>query len=77
MIPQADVSTWRENAPWATDAQVEQDLVLSRALVEIFSEEIVRSHLAFRGERHSISSFLSLQLAIPKTSISSRLTLWG
>lgn len=49
MIPQAEVTTWREKAPWPTDAQVEQDLVLSRALVEIFSEKTVREHLAFRG----------------------------
>jgi predicted nucleotidyltransferase component of viral defense system len=49
MIPQADIINWREKAPWATDAQVEQDLVLSRALIEIFSDEILRNELAFRG----------------------------
>lgn len=49
MIPQADVINWREKAPWPTDAQVEQDLVLSRALIEIFSEEALRKQLAFRG----------------------------
>lgn len=49
MIPQADVINWRENAPWSTDAQVEQDFVLSRALIEIFSEETLRKQLAFRG----------------------------
>ena len=49
MIPQADVTTWREMAPWPTDAQVEQDLVISRALIKIFSEESLRKTLAFRG----------------------------
>ena len=49
MIPQADVINWREIAPWSTDAQVEQDLVLSRALIEIFSEEALRRQLALRG----------------------------
>jgi predicted nucleotidyltransferase component of viral defense system len=49
LIPQAHITTWREQAPWTTDAQVEQDLVLSRAVVEIFSDDNVRKHLAFRG----------------------------
>ncbi len=49
MIPQAIINEWREKAPWVTDAQIEQDLILSRALVEIFSEEYLRSQLAFRG----------------------------
>jgi predicted nucleotidyltransferase component of viral defense system len=35
--------------PWSTDAQVEQDLILSRALVQIFSESTLSRHLAFRG----------------------------
>jgi predicted nucleotidyltransferase component of viral defense system len=49
MIPQADIFAWRETAPWVSDAHVEQDLILSRALVELFSDETVREHLAFRG----------------------------
>jgi hypothetical protein len=31
MIPQANITAWRNVAPWPDDAQVEQDLVLSRA----------------------------------------------
>ena len=34
MIPQDYVTAWRANAPWVDDAQVEQDLVISRALFE-------------------------------------------
>lgn len=49
MIPRASITAWRSRAPWATDAQVEQDLALSRALVEIFSEPLLRQTLAFRG----------------------------
>ena len=49
MIPRAQITAWRAIAPWSTDAQVEQDLMLSRALVEIFSESTLSSHLAFRG----------------------------
>jgi predicted nucleotidyltransferase component of viral defense system len=49
MISRAYITAWRANAPWSTDAQVEQDLVLSRALVEIFSDPFLSSQLAFRG----------------------------
>lgn len=49
MIPRAHITAWRARAPWPDDAQVEQDLVLSRALVEIFGNPIVRETLAFRG----------------------------
>lgn len=49
MIPAAYVTSWRSNAPWPTDAQVEQDLVLSRALVNIFSVPLLKGSLAFRG----------------------------
>ena len=49
MILRAQITAWREVARWATDAQVEQDLILSRALVTIFSEPTLKTHLAFRG----------------------------
>ena len=38
MIQRDFIVAWRQHAPWPTDAQVEQDLVLSRALVEIFRD---------------------------------------
>jgi hypothetical protein len=49
MIPRAYITAWRAVAPWASDAQVEQDLVISRALVEIFSDQRLSDSLAFRG----------------------------
>lgn len=49
MIPRAHVTAWREHAPWQTDAQVEQDLVLSRALVELFAIDALGNAVAFRG----------------------------
>ncbi len=33
MIPEAYIIEWKRYAPWRTDAQVEQDLILSRVLV--------------------------------------------
>lgn len=49
MIPRASITAWRHHAPWADDAQVEQDLVLTRALIEIFNVPGIRENLAFRG----------------------------
>jgi predicted nucleotidyltransferase component of viral defense system len=49
MIPRANITAWRAHAPWASDAQVEQDLVISRALVEIFSDPLLADATAFRG----------------------------
>jgi hypothetical protein len=49
VIPQADIVAWRQTAPWADDALVEQDLVLTRALVEIFADRKLAGALAFRG----------------------------
>ena len=33
MIPRDHITEWRARAPWVPDVQVEQDLVISRALV--------------------------------------------
>lgn len=49
MIPRDYITEWRTEAPWVQDAQVEQDLVISRALVEIFSNPLLAESLAFRG----------------------------
>ena len=40
---------WNEHAPWIEPAMVEQDLIICRALVDIFSDEFLREQLAFRG----------------------------
>ena len=49
MIPRDYITEWRALAPWVQDSQVEQDLVISRALVEIFSHPVLVDGLAFRG----------------------------
>jgi predicted nucleotidyltransferase component of viral defense system len=49
VIQRAFIAAWRSRAPWPQDAQVEQDLVLSRALVELYSESVIRSQVALRG----------------------------
>ncbi len=47
MIPHDYITEWR--AHWVEDFQVEQDLVISRALVEIYAHPHLRESLAFRG----------------------------
>ena len=49
MIPKAFLDAWRGVAPWVADQQVEQDLVISRVLVELFGDPFLRDRLAFRG----------------------------
>lgn len=49
MIPRDYITEWRDQAPWVDDAQVEQDLAMSRALIDIFSNETLHNALAFRG----------------------------
>jgi predicted nucleotidyltransferase component of viral defense system len=49
MIPQRYLEEWKLYAPWPTDAQVEQDLIIGRSLVELFTDELLNSSLAFRG----------------------------
>lgn len=49
MIPIAQIIHWRTIAPWTDNMQVEQDLILSRIIVEIFSDPLLRNELAFRG----------------------------
>jgi len=49
VIPQAHITAWRATAPWADDAQVEQDLVLARATVEIFTDSELSRSLALSG----------------------------
>ena len=49
MIPLSVVTAWRGNADWPRDEQVEQDLIISRALIEIFNNEYIKDKVAFRG----------------------------
>ena len=49
MIPRDYITEWRSQAPWVQDFQVEQDLIISRALVAIFTNPLLANSLAFRG----------------------------
>jgi predicted nucleotidyltransferase component of viral defense system len=49
MIPAMNIIAWGRTAPWAEQRQIEQDLIISRALVELFSDSLLRERLRFRG----------------------------
>lgn len=49
MIPMGNITAWGNIAPWAEPRQVEQDLIICRALVELFSDDFLKNELRFRG----------------------------
>jgi predicted nucleotidyltransferase component of viral defense system len=49
LIPRDYITEWRSRAPWVQDSQVEQDLIISRALVQIASHPLLKDALALRG----------------------------
>lgn len=49
MIPRAYITEWSNYVPWQSNEQVEQDLIICRALIEIFSDDFLAGSLAFRG----------------------------
>lgn len=61
MIPQPYITQWSAQAPWPSESQIEQDLILSRLIVEIASDELLAQELAFRGG----TCLHKLQLARP------------
>ncbi len=62
MIPEAYILAWAKNAPWPTMAQIEQDLVIEKALIELFSNPILQENLAFRGGTTLHKLFLKPQV---------------
>ena len=49
MIPEAFIEEWKANAPWQTLAMIEQDMVISRALIELYNHPKITDTLVFRG----------------------------
>lgn len=49
MIPTKYIKDWEKYAPWPAEQLIEQDLIISRTLVALFSDEFLKSQLAFRG----------------------------
>jgi hypothetical protein len=49
VITEAELAHWRTMVPWIPDVQVEQDLVLSRLIVEFARHPLLGNELVFRG----------------------------
>ena len=49
MIPAGNIQAWSTSAPWPQSEQVEQDLIICRALCELFSSPGLAGKIAFRG----------------------------
>lgn len=49
MIPIAYLREWSAHALWPDLRQVEQDLIICRALCDLFSSEQLHGKIAFRG----------------------------
>ena len=61
MIPAQHVTTWGTTHPWPEQSQIEQDLLLSRAICAIAAHPMLGSELVFRGG----TAFHKLHLATP------------
>lgn len=49
MIPSSYIQAWRAHAQWPDARQVEQDLIICRALCDLFNAPALRGKIAFRG----------------------------
>jgi predicted nucleotidyltransferase component of viral defense system len=49
MIPVMNIIAWGNVVPWAEQRQVEQDLIISRAIIDLFADPFLREQLRFRG----------------------------
>jgi predicted nucleotidyltransferase component of viral defense system len=49
LIPRAYIQAWSSKAPWPDLRQVEQDLIICRALCDLFNASELKGKIAFRG----------------------------
>jgi len=49
MIPEVFIENWRKMVPWRTAEQIEQDLIISRALIDLYNDPHIKDALVFRG----------------------------
>ena len=49
MIPNIFIQNWSNHVKWQTPNQIEQDLIISRALVDLYNDPHIKDALVFRG----------------------------
>ena len=62
MLPRRYIEEWKEFAPWPEDAQVDQDLVIEKVLIQLFTDPFTQERLAFRGDTALHKIFLKPQV---------------
>jgi hypothetical protein len=62
MLPRRYIEEWKEYAPLPEDAQVEQDLIIEKALLQLFSDPFLQERLALRGGTALHKIFLKPQV---------------
>jgi predicted nucleotidyltransferase component of viral defense system len=61
VIPEYAINEWRNSVLWGGLEQVELDLVICRALTELYKDDFLASHLTFRGGTALHKLYLSPQ----------------
>ena len=61
MIPRSAITHWNKRVPWEDPANVEQDLIITRVIADIFADEFLSKELAFRGGTALHKLYLSPQ----------------
>ena len=49
MVIEDAILEWEQELPWQLKSQIEQDLIICRALCALYNDEYLSEHLAFRG----------------------------
>jgi hypothetical protein len=49
MIPRNFIQEWSSVVPWQEPRQIEQDLIITNAILKIYNHPDLRTMLAFRG----------------------------
>ena len=49
MIPEIFIEQWRKTVKWQSLEQIEQDMIISRALIDLYNEPHIKEALVFRG----------------------------
>ena len=49
MIPRSYIQEWAKTVPWQEPRQVEQDLIITNALLKLYKHPVLKLSLAFRG----------------------------
>ncbi|MGI6338541.1 MAG: nucleotidyl transferase AbiEii/AbiGii toxin family protein [Bacteroidales bacterium] len=61
MIPEKYIQEWAESMSWKSKEYIEQDLIICRSICEIYKDEYLAEHLAFRGGTTLNKLYLNLQ----------------